>query len=52
MDIYAPKNVIAQADTVEKVWKLIADMADNPNGYSDAATLANIRAYAALATGK
>jgi len=44
------KRSIAQADTVEKVWALVATLLQDGNNYSDKAYLDNAKAYAALAT--
>lgn len=43
------QEVIAEADTVEKVWALVANLLEDGNGYSDETYLRNARAYSAVA---
>jgi heme-degrading monooxygenase HmoA len=40
---------VAAADTVEKVWELIEELAHDANGYSDSTYLQNIKDYARVA---
>jgi hypothetical protein len=43
------QQIIAEADTPEKVWALVASLLTDGNGYTDATYLANTRAYSAIA---
>jgi len=43
-------RTIAEADTVEKVWELVAGLSMEQNGYNAETILKNVRAYAAIAT--
>ena len=45
----AVRNTIESADTVEKVWALVAILLQDGNNYSDLTYLHNARAYASIA---
>ena len=43
------EKTIAEADTVEKVWALVASLLNDGNGYTPETYLTNARSYTAVA---
>lgn len=43
------QQAIAQADTPTAVWELVLAIVENPNGYSDATIVRQVRDYADIA---